>query len=189
MFIQYASRRLQILSILRYTGEQVDNHSKNISLETTKQRSIKGQKMVKLGLIRVSLLVFLGTAFSAVASVDTTVVLASNTVPSNAVGGMEQLEDANSVEIKQTNILLAQSKKRLKKRSKGRKRIISGEKRYKSKKGSKTNLDFDEVDISGQRKTPMGSMIGSAKNRKGFNFIEIRKEWHDEMIQSASNLD
>lgn len=89
-------------------------------------------------------------------------------------------------------ITIAQKKKKKKKKrsSEGRQRILSSEKSFKSQKGaSKTNLDFDEVDISGQRKTPLGSMVGSTRDKKGFNFIEVRREWHNEMVQSASRLD
>lgn len=80
--------------------------------------------------------------------------------------------------------------KKGKSKSEGRKKVLRSEKTIKYKKGArKTSVDFDAVDISGQRKNPLGSMIGTAKDKRGFNFIEVRREWHNEMVQSASNLD
>lgn len=70
-----------------------------------------------------------------------------------------------------------------------RKKIISTEKSVKSKKGARaTNIDFDSVDISGQRKMPMGSSILQSKGDKDSTLVKIRMDWQQEMIQSASGL-
>ncbi len=55
-------------------------------------------------------------------------------------------------------------------------------------KGSK-NIDFDAVDISGERKTPFGSVIDQNKSNKDFDLIKIRLRWHPEMIQSTASLE
>lgn len=142
--------------------------------------------MLKAGIAKISLLSFMGLGISGIYSLDTQIVLAAGeTVNVKPVSETVSLDQASP------EITVAQSskKKKKKKKSQGRKRILSSERTFKAKKGAKTNLNFDEVDISGQRKTPLGSMVGTLKDRKGFNFIEIRKEWHNEMVQSASNLD
>jgi hypothetical protein len=75
-----------------------------------------------------------------------------------------------------------------KKKSKGvREKIITREATLKSK--DQTKLDFDSVDIGGQRKTPMGTLIGQSKANKDYDFVKIRTNWHPEMVQSASTLD
>lgn len=51
------------------------------------------------------------------------------------------------------------------------------------------NIDFDAVDIGGQRKTPMGTLINQNKADKNYDFVKIRLRWHPEMVQSASSLD
>lgn len=58
-----------------------------------------------------------------------------------------------------------------------------------SKKGSSNYIDFDKADISGQRKTPLGSMINQGVSDKNYDFIRIRFDWHGEMAQSARSLD
>lgn len=82
-----------------------------------------------------------------------------------------------------TGIMLAKKKK-----ERVRKKKIVGEATYSASK-SKTNLDFDSVDISGQRKTPLGSLVNQTKSDKNYDFVKIRLEWRKEMIQSASSLD
>jgi hypothetical protein len=57
------------------------------------------------------------------------------------------------------------------------------------KAGDKTKVNFDEVDIGGQRKTPFGDMITNNKLKKDYDFIKIRQRWHPEMIESASSLE
>ncbi len=51
------------------------------------------------------------------------------------------------------------------------------------------NIDFDAVDIGGQRKAPMGTLINQNKSEKEYDFVKIRLRWHPEMVQSASSLD
>ena len=75
-----------------------------------------------------------------------------------------------------------------KKKAKGvREKIITREATLKSK--DQTKLDFDSVDIGGQRKTPMGTLVGQSKADKNYDFVKIRTNWHPEMVQSASTLD
>jgi hypothetical protein len=58
-----------------------------------------------------------------------------------------------------------------------------------AKAGDKTKVNFDEVDIGGQRKTPFGDVITNNKLKKDYDFIKIRQRWHPEMIESASGLE
>jgi len=84
--------------------------------------------------------------------------------------------------------LLASSRKKHKKSSKGvREKIISREATLKSK--DQTSVDFDSVDIGGERKTPMGTLINQNKADKNYDFVKIRLRWHPEMVQSATSLD
>jgi hypothetical protein len=58
-----------------------------------------------------------------------------------------------------------------------------------SKKGSaSTKINFDAVDISGERKLPLGSSVNQTRANKDGGFVKLRTEWHSEMIQSASSL-
>ena len=69
----------------------------------------------------------------------------------------------------------------------GRERVMTREATLKSKDQKK--LDFDAVDIGGQRKSPMGTLINQNKSEKDYDFVKIRLRWHPEMVQSASSLD
>ena len=71
--------------------------------------------------------------------------------------------------------------------AKGREKFISRE--AKSGKGDKAKVNFDEVDIGGQRKTPLGTLVTNNKVGKDYNFIKLRQRWHPEMIESASSLE
>jgi hypothetical protein len=101
--------------------------------------------------------------------------------------------DANShalarpvaVTIEDGSTLLAQGKNN-RRGSRGRKKILTGEKR--SAKGS-TEIDFDATSIDGQRKTPVGVSVGGSKSNNGFDLIKLRLHWHPEMVQSTSNLE
>jgi len=85
-------------------------------------------------------------------------------------------------------LLLAANRKKHKKSSKGaREKIISREATIRSK--DQTNVDFDSVDIGGERKTPMGTLINQNKADKNYDFVKIRLRWHPEMVQSATSLD
>jgi hypothetical protein len=68
-----------------------------------------------------------------------------------------------------------------------RERHITREATIKSKDQSK--LDFDAVDIGGERKTPMGTLINQNKADKNYDFVKVRLRWHPEMVQSATSLD
>lgn len=77
-----------------------------------------------------------------------------------------------------------------KKRSGTREKRIVREEQYKSKTDKDTTaIDFDSVDIGGERKTPLGSLVGRSKAENDYDFIKIRKSWHPEMIQSATSLE
>lgn len=69
----------------------------------------------------------------------------------------------------------------------GREKHITREATMKGKDATK--VDFDSVDIGGQRKTPMGTLINQNKADKNYDFVKIRLRWHPEMVQSASALD
>jgi hypothetical protein len=68
-----------------------------------------------------------------------------------------------------------------------REKHITREATMKSKDQSK--LDFDAVDIGGERKSPMGTLINQNKADKNYDFVKVRLRWHPEMVQSASSLD
>ena len=95
------------------------------------------------------------------------IVLAAPEVDSLS-GNLEAGDDDKVIANKRkTGVLLAQKKVPKKRSAKARKRILSDEKVLKSKKGrSKTNLDFDAVDISGQRKTPLVVWLAPYETRR-----------------------
>lgn len=68
-----------------------------------------------------------------------------------------------------------------------REKHITREAVLKGKDQSK--IDFDAVDIGGERKTPMGTLINQNKADKNYDFVKVRLRWHPEMVQSASSLD
>ena len=68
-----------------------------------------------------------------------------------------------------------------------RERIISRE--GSSKKGSKTKINFDDENISGEGKGPNGSMLKSTKASKDFDMVQIRTDWRQHMVESAGSLD
>ena len=61
--------------------------------------------------------------------------------------------------------------------------------REKSVSRDKTKIDFEEVDISGQRRAPIGSLIKQKAADIEHDFVRLRLRWHPEMIQSAKSLD
>lgn len=71
---------------------------------------------------------------------------------------------------------------------KSRKKRLSAEGKIRQS-GDKTVIDFESVDIVGDRRTPLGSMINQNKANKGYDFVKIRLRWHPEMKKSASSLD
>lgn len=74
-----------------------------------------------------------------------------------------------------------------KKKAVSREKHIVREGRTKSK--DSRNIDFDAVDIGGERKTPLGTLVNNNKLDKNYDFVKIRLRWHPEMVQSASSLD
>lgn len=79
------------------------------------------------------------------------------------------------------------SKKRRKKRSGVRKKILSSE--AGTKKGQSTKIDFDEASIDGRRRAPMGVAINKNKGNDDYDLIKLRLKWHQEMVDSAANLE
>ncbi len=79
------------------------------------------------------------------------------------------------------------------KEGKGREKFITREGKSsaggKGSKGDSTKVNFDEVDIGGQRKTPLGTLVTNNKNSRDYDFIKLRQRWHPEMIESASSLE
>ena len=69
-----------------------------------------------------------------------------------------------------------------------KKKIISGQGKIRTS-GDRTMIDFDEATISGERKTPIGSIINQKESNKKYDFIKIRRRWHPEMKSSTRNLD
>lgn len=58
-----------------------------------------------------------------------------------------------------------------------------------ARKQDKSKIDFDETDISGERRAPLGSMVNQNKNDKNYDLIKIRLRWHPEMVQSTAALE
>ena len=87
----------------------------------------------------------------------------------------EKISQQNEVK----KVLLAQ---------KSRKKRLSAEGKIR-KTGDKTVIDFESVDIVGDRRTPLGSMINQSRAEKDYDFVKIRLRWHPEMKKSASSLD
>lgn len=78
------------------------------------------------------------------------------------------------------------SKKEAASGSKVREKNIIREKQY---KGKQSKIDFDSVDIVGEKKTPYGSALTQRESDKNVSLIKIRKHWHQEMVQSTSSLE
>lgn len=69
---------------------------------------------------------------------------------------------------------------------KAREKNIIREKQY---KGKQSKIDFDAIDILGEKKTPYGSALTQRESDKNVSLIKIRKHWHQEMVQSTSSLE
>lgn len=59
----------------------------------------------------------------------------------------------------------------------------------KSKKGDKNKIDFEGVDIAGQRRSPYGSIVTNEQPDKNYDFVKLRLNWHDEMTHSAKMVE
>jgi hypothetical protein len=57
------------------------------------------------------------------------------------------------------------------------------------KGGDKSKIDFDDADISGERKNPLGSLVNQNKPDKEYDFVKLRYSWHPEMVQSAASIE
>ncbi|MCY4380224.1 MAG: hypothetical protein OXC40_01450, partial [Proteobacteria bacterium] len=76
------------------------------------------------------------------------------------------------------------------KKTQNRREIITKEKSFKMSKGRKnTVIDFEETDITGQRRDPGVSFVRSALTEEGGEFVQIRKKWHDAMVKSTQLVD
>lgn len=60
-------------------------------------------------------------------------------------------------------------------------------KRFKAGK-SKTELDFDEASIEGQRKDPFGTLLNTREQNFNRGFIKLRTDWHDHMTLGAMGM-
>ncbi|MCY4444562.1 MAG: hypothetical protein OXC44_07180 [Proteobacteria bacterium] len=133
------------------------------------------------------------------------------TVPSTKVNNPYSLNESSSYD---SPVLLAQSSRsrrrkalennadntenaprdsrrsRKNKKKKGT-RVMTSEKSVRVKGGAlmDTNIDFDEADITGQRRSPNIGFVKSTVGESGRNFIKVRKEWHDAMVQSTLLVD
>lgn len=52
-----------------------------------------------------------------------------------------------------------------------------------------TDISFDETNLLGRRRAPLGTMINQGGPDKDFDLIKIRRHWKPEMVQSASSLE
>ena len=78
------------------------------------------------------------------------------------------------------------SPKKSKKKSKVREKFLTSEKSYTVKKGNRnTVIDFDETDITGERRDPNIGFVKSPILKGGNEFVQVRKQWHDTMISST----
>lgn len=60
--------------------------------------------------------------------------------------------------------------------------LKSAEKRVKA---NKTKVDFEAAEIGGARKTPLGQMINQNNAEKDYDFVRIRRNWHNQMVESV----
>ena len=90
----------------------------------------------------------------------------------------------------QGTLLLAKDTTKAKKGADGRRKILTGEASYKNtRRGQKTNIDFDEASIDGARKTPTGVAISKNRPDQEFDLINLRLSWHPEMKESTTRLE
>ncbi len=53
----------------------------------------------------------------------------------------------------------------------------------------KTDFSFDEDDVTGFRRLPLSTLIKETNlSDDNTGFVQLRKNWHDKMIQSTSAL-
>ena len=54
---------------------------------------------------------------------------------------------------------------------------------------AKTQFEFEGTSVKGERTTPMGSILEQATPDQTYDFVTIRGNWQQEMLQSAESLD
>lgn len=105
----------------------------------------------------------------------------------NAVMGVSQLAPQPVATVAQKSKKKRKSKKKKRKKRGVRKKILSSE--AGTKKGQSTKIDFDEASIDGRRRAPMGVAINKNKGDDEYDLIKLRLKWHQEMVDSAANLE
>jgi hypothetical protein len=73
--------------------------------------------------------------------------------------------------------------------TKTRERRISTEREVRTGGNASTSINFDAIDIAGERKNPLGSLVSQSKSDMDYDFVKIRMRWHPEMVQSAASLE
>ena len=88
-------------------------------------------------------------------------------------------------------LYIDQSEKSLSRMPSSKKRMLTSEKSYKVNKGkmANTSIDFDETDITGQRRDPGVGFVKSTSKGDAMNFVKIRRKWHDSMVKSTLLVD
>lgn len=105
----------------------------------------------------------------------------------NPVAGVSQLAPQPVATVAQKSKKKRKSKKKKRKKRGVRKKILSSE--AGTKKGQSTKIDFDEASIDGRRRAPMGVAINKNKGDDEYDLIKLRLKWHQEMVDSAANLE
>ena len=52
----------------------------------------------------------------------------------------------------------------------------------------KRDIDFEEAQLYGARRTPLGSLVNQNRSDKDFDLVKIRFDWQDEMVKSTNLL-
>ena len=87
-------------------------------------------------------------------------------------------------------LYIDQSEKSLSRMPSSKKRMLTSEKSYKMQKGKMADtIDFDETDITGQRRDPGVGFVKSTSKGDSMNFVKIRRKWHDSMVKSTLLVD
>jgi hypothetical protein len=53
---------------------------------------------------------------------------------------------------------------------------------------AKTEVNFDDANIDGTVRTPFGTSFNSRDQKFGRNFINVRKNFHDQMLLSTGGI-
>ena len=115
-----------------------------------------------------------------------TLVLLASALLANTAWSLPRMDEGSVSANAQKPVLLAEAKTSRSGKGVREKHIV---REGRTKKGDQRNIDFDAVDISGERKTPLGTMVNNNKLDKNYDFVKIRLRWHPEMVQSASSLE